>query len=90
MFSVPDCEARLRAMPFAPFRFMTSSGESYEVHRPYLVIIGERDLIIGFDDADAPSIAKRTCRVAIAHITAMEDLPSPPAPSTKKKKRDAA
>ena len=87
MFNVIDCDARLRTMPFVPFRFMTSSGESYEVHRPYLVIIGERDLIIGFDHPEAPSIAKRTCRVAIAHITAMEDLPaSSPQPA----KREAA
>jgi hypothetical protein len=85
-----DFESRLRSTPFLPFRVAMASGESYEVHHPNLVIIGDVFVMIGLPFPDSPTVASRISRVPIEHITALEDLLPPPAPSTKKKKREAA
>jgi hypothetical protein len=76
MFAPETIQARLRQKPFVPIRFVTSSGESYEVHHPDLVLVGQRDLIIGRASKKNPSLYDLASRVAIMHITAMDDLPA--------------
>jgi hypothetical protein len=76
MFAPETIQARLRQKPFAPIRFVTGSGESYEVHHADLVLVGQRDLIIGRASKKNPSLYDLASRVAIMHITAMDDLPA--------------
>lgn len=78
MFTGTAIRKRLKEQPFVPVRIVTSSGESYEVHHPDLVLVGERDIQVGISSKKDPSIYSQVSRVALMHITAIEDLPVPP------------
>jgi hypothetical protein len=67
---------RLRKQPWVPLRIVTSSGESYEVTHPELVLIGQRDLHVGTASPKDPTTYDQVARIALMHITAMEDLPA--------------
>lgn len=74
MFTSNDVRARMRKQPFVPVRIVTSSGESYEVHHPDLVWVGQRDIHVGTASKGDPSVYEQSSRVSLLHITAMEDV----------------
>jgi hypothetical protein len=80
MFSADDIQARLRQKPFRPLRIIASEGQQFDIHHPDLVLVGRRDLTIGFPDPNNPAIYDRVTRVAMVHVVSIEDLPTPPAP----------
>ncbi len=77
MFNSADILARLRQSPFVPVRIIISSGQTFDVYHPDLVLVGRRDMIIGMASAENPAQYEQTTRVPIMHVTALEDLPSP-------------
>lgn len=77
MFSMKDVSARFKQRPFTPVRVVTSAGETYDVMHPDLVLVGQRELVIGIGTSDEPQHHDRLARVSILHITAMDDLPAP-------------
>jgi hypothetical protein len=77
MFSADDIQARLRVRPFIPVRIVTSSGQSYDVRHPDLILVGRRDLTIGTPRNENPTQYEATSRVAILHITDLQDIPNP-------------
>lgn len=80
MFSAEDIQARLRVRPFRPFRIVASEGLHFDIRHPDLVFVGRRDLQVGFPDPDSPTVYDRVTRLALVHIVALEDLPSPTPP----------
>jgi hypothetical protein len=70
-------KARLRGQPFVPLRIVTSAGQTFDVPRPDLVLVGQRELIVGAASKKDPSVFDGVTRVAIMHVTALQDLPSP-------------
>jgi hypothetical protein len=56
MFSADDIQARLRERPFRPLRIVASEGQRCDIHHPDLVLVGRRDLMIGFADPANPTI----------------------------------
>jgi hypothetical protein len=82
MFRVDEIQARLRERPFVPLRIVTSSGESYDVIHPDLVLVGERSLIVGIASNSNPTIFAATSHVALMHITELQDLPITPPKET--------
>ncbi|MHB1425567.1 MAG: hypothetical protein ACYC3I_20560 [Gemmataceae bacterium] len=40
MFSPDEIETRVRARPFVPVRIVTSSGQSFDIYHPALILIG--------------------------------------------------
>jgi hypothetical protein len=82
MFTAEEIQARLRAQPFRPLRIVASEGLRLDIHRPDLVFVGRRDLMIGSPDPASPSIYDRITYVALVHIVALEDLQTPSAPSS--------
>ena len=80
MFTAQDIKQRAMVRPFQPFRIVTGSGESYQVTHPDLVFIGINDVIVGIGSSEHPEFYEQVSRVAIMHVTALEDLPFP-APS---------
>ena len=82
MFSTGDIEARIKQLHFVPFRVKTSDGEAYDVFRPDLLMIGRREIMIGIGASHDSTIYDRLARVAIMHITAIEDLPATKPPSS--------
>ena len=75
MFRPDDIQARLRQRPFHPLRLIVSEGLRYDIVHPDLVLVGQRDLMIGSPSAENPTIYDRVTRVAIVHVVGMEDLP---------------
>ena len=79
MFSSNDIQARISDHPFIPVRIVTSSGQTFDIHHPDLVMIGRRSIIVGTAGARNPRQYERTTRIAVMHVTALEDLPAPAA-----------
>ena len=77
MFSSEDIQKRLRQSPFIPVRIIISSGQTFDVYHPDLVLVGRRDMIIGMASSENPAVYEQTTRVPIMHVTALEDLPTP-------------
>ncbi len=76
VFTAEDIKLRVRKQPFEPFRIHTSGGDRYEVHHPDLIMVGLRDLAIGLTSARSPEYYDQVARVALMHVTAVEDLPA--------------
>jgi hypothetical protein len=79
MFSSDDIQRRLRQTPFLPVRVIISSGQTFDIYHPDLVLVGRRDVIIGMAGTENPTQYERTTHVPIMHITALEDMPMPSA-----------
>ena len=75
MFNAQEIHARLSEKPFIPLRVFASSGQSYDITHPELVIVGVRALYIGVPSNDFPQFAETASRVAMLHITDLQELP---------------
>jgi hypothetical protein len=71
-----DVDARFKQRPFVPVRLVTSSGESYEIMHPELVLVGQREVVIGIGTTDHPQNHDRLARISLLHISALEDMPA--------------
>jgi hypothetical protein len=80
MLTADDIRARVRLRPFPPLRIVTSSGETYDVYHPDLLMVGRREVTVGIPSGEAPTYYDRQARIAIMHITALHDLPAAPTP----------
>lgn len=76
MFTADEIYRRVRQQPFVPLRIVTSSGESYDIYHPDLIMVGRRYLLVGTASSENPRHFDRESRVAIMHITALETLPA--------------
>ena len=79
MFRPEDILALVRQKPFRPFRIITSSGETFDVRHPELLMVGARDLVIGRASAKDPRQYDQVTHVSLLHVAAVE---CPPAPDT--------
>ena len=82
MFNAESIRARLREQPFVPVRIITSSGQAYDITHPDLVWVGRNALMIGTASNDKPAYFDATSRVAILHVTDMQDLAGAAMPPT--------
>ena len=80
MFTATDIHARVKSRPFVPLRIVTSSGQSYDITHPDLVVIGKRDLFIGIPSNENSDIYDASSRVAILHISDIQDIPRASSP----------
>ncbi len=76
MFSIRDIRARLRKQPFTPARFVTTTGETYDVRHPDMVLLGRNSVMIGTPSKKEPWVAEDITRVALLHVTELRDLPA--------------
>ncbi len=81
MFTAKDIRERAKQQPFRPLRLVTSSGQSYDVNHPDLIWVGHRDVMVGVAAKDEPNYYDAVSRIAIIHITALQDLPPLPTSS---------
>jgi len=81
MFTPEEVQSRIRARPFVPIRIVTSSGQMFEAYHPDLILVGRRDLVIGRSSTENPAHYDQLTRIALMHITALEDLPVPSSPT---------
>jgi hypothetical protein len=81
MFTPAVIRARLQQRPFVPLRIVTSSGQTFDVRHPDLAMVGVREVTVGTGTLDSPTFYDDQTRIAIMHITALQDLPTPAAPT---------
>jgi len=74
-FTADDVQARIRERPFLPIRFVTTTGQTYDIYHPDLVLVGRRFLIIGTPSTENPSQFDQTTRLPLLHVSEMRDLP---------------
>jgi hypothetical protein len=75
MFTSDDIKARVMETPFIPLRVVTSSGQSYDITHPDLIMVGRRALMIGTAGNENPTQFETVSRVAILHVSDLQDLP---------------
>jgi hypothetical protein len=80
MFSPDEVQGRLRERPFTPLRIVTTTGQTYDIYHPDLVLVARRFLVVGMPSAENASQAEQVTRVALLHVTELRDLPAPAAP----------
>jgi hypothetical protein len=80
MFTADDVQSRLHERPFTPFRILTTTGETYDIYHPDLVLVARRFLIIGLPSTENPAQAEQVTRLAMLHAAELRDLPLPAAP----------
>ncbi len=76
MLTVDDIRVRARQRPFRPLRIVTSSGETYDVLHPDLIMFGKHDVTVGLLSSELSTYYDQVARIAIMHITALHDLPA--------------
>ena len=83
VFTSDDIQARLRIQPFVPVRIIASTGQTFDIYHPDLVMVGRRALVIGFASAENPTQFDQVTQLAILHVSELRNLPMPvsqPAP----------
>ncbi len=82
MFTPTDIQTRIRERPFVPFRIVTTTGQTYDIYRPELAMVGQRARILGAPSSQDPTTFEQVSRVAILHVTEIRDLPMQSPPKT--------
>jgi hypothetical protein len=75
--NVKDLQGAARRQPFEPFRLILTTGESYNIRHPDLIMVGRRSVIIGIASDSAPTVFDRTIKVDNFHVVGIEELPAP-------------
>jgi hypothetical protein len=73
MITVTELRERMQENPFRPFRLHSSDGKSYDIINHDMMFIKRNGVEVALD-LDANSVAERFSKIALLHITAIEDL----------------
>jgi len=73
MITVTELRERMQENPFRPFRLHTSDGKSYAITNHDMMFIKRNGVEVALD-LDQNSVAERFAKIALLHITAIEDL----------------
>lgn len=75
IFGPEEIHSRIRSQPFVPVQIVTTTGQTYDIRHPELVLVTQRFVEIGLPSNKNPMIASQVTRVALVHVTEMRDLP---------------
>lgn len=73
-----ELQEAARRQPFEPFRVVLTTGASYDVRHPDLIMVGRRSTVIGITDQPNGTAYDRTIKVDLLHVVAIEELPASP------------
>ena len=73
-----EVRAKLREVPFRPFRIVASSGRLFDIKQSGAMMVTNHSLIIGEFLPGCPDIAERACVVPLFDITELLPLPVDP------------
>jgi hypothetical protein len=71
-----DLQDAARRQPFEPFRVHLTTGATFDVRHPDLIMVGRRAAIIGIANEPGGSAFDRTIKVDLLHIVGIEELPA--------------
>ncbi len=72
---ISEVKEHLSQQPFVPFRIHVSDGASSDVPHPEFVLVTKWALHVGHD-SDSDNLPQRVTRVAVGHITCIEEIDS--------------
>lgn len=73
-----DFTEMVKTQPFEPFRMVLTSGESFDVRHPELVMLGRRSVIVGLASDVKQDYYDRTTTVSLLHVVRLEKIVSKP------------
>lgn len=73
-FTYTDVQQRIKEQPFTPLRIVTTSGRSYDIYHPDLVLVGYTFVMVGMPRPELPEIVDHFNRIAVSHIAELTDL----------------
>jgi hypothetical protein len=73
-----DLKAAVRRQPFEPFRMTLTTGDTFDIRHPELILVGRRSAIIGLTDDPHSLSYDRTYKVDLFHVVGIEDLAKAP------------
>lgn len=65
-----------KRQPFKPFRLHLTTGATYDIRHPDLIMVGRRSAVIGIAKAPDGTTYDRLFQIDLLHIVGVEDLPS--------------
>lgn len=74
----PELHAAARRQPFEPFRLHLTTGETYDIRHPDLIMVGLRSAIVGITNDPNATAYARTIKVDLLHVVGIEELPVAP------------
>ena len=80
-----ELQSRARQNPFEPFRVILTTGASYDIRHPDLIMVGRRSAIIGVTKKPDRTFYDNTIQVDLLHVVGVEGIAnSPKAPNGQK------
>ena len=73
-----ELRAAARRQPFEPFRLVLTTGTTYDVRHPDLIMVGQRSAIIGITNQPNGAVYHHTINFDLLHVVGIEELPSSP------------
>ncbi len=73
MITALELRERMQETPFKPFRIHTTDGKTYNIVNNDMMFVKRNGVEIALD-LDSNSVAERFAKVALLHITTLEDL----------------
>jgi hypothetical protein len=73
-----DLQGAARRQPFEPFRLVLTTGATYDIRHPDLIMVGKRSAIVGVTVEPGGTAYDRTIKVDLFHVVGIEELPAPP------------
>jgi hypothetical protein len=67
-----------RRQPFEPFRLVLTTGATYDVRHPDLIMVGNRSAVIGITEKPGKAAYDHTIKVDLLHVVAIKELPASP------------
>jgi hypothetical protein len=67
-----------RRQPFEPFRVVLTTGATYDIPHPDLIMVGRRSAIIGLANDPGGTAYDRTFKVDLLHVVGTQELPATP------------
>jgi hypothetical protein len=77
-----ELQSRARQNPFEPFRVILTTGATYDIRHPDLIMVGRRSAIIGVTKKPDRTFYDNTIQVDLLHVVGVEGIAaSPKAPN---------
>ena len=70
-----ELQEAVHRQPFLPFRVVLTTGETFDIRHPDLIMVGRRSAILGITNDPTATAFDRTFRVDLFHIVGVQDLP---------------
>src|SRR5438309_12092533 len=67
-----------RRHPFRPFRLVLTTGATYDIRHPDLIMVGRRSAIVGLTNDPTGTFYNRHFLVDLLHVVGTEELPVAP------------